>query len=87
MEPRALPLTGRSNSTVALASPMIATPGYTAVPLSSMPHNMVMRHGNGQSLRRCCSGNHYVKMVGATAQHVAADLDKGPFILCLMIFC
>jgi hypothetical protein len=66
---------------------MIATPGYTAVPRYSMPHNMAMRHGNAQSLRRCCSVNYDVKMVGATAQHVAADLDERPFISCPMIFC
>jgi hypothetical protein len=58
---------------------MIATPGYTAVPRYSMLLNMAMRHGSAQSLRHCCSGNHDVKMVGATTQHVAADLNEGRY--------
>jgi hypothetical protein len=39
----------------ALALPMIAMPASTAVPRYFMRRNLVMRHGNAQSLPLCCS--------------------------------
>jgi hypothetical protein len=40
----------------ALALPMIAMPASTAVPRYFMRRNLVMRHGNAQSLPLYCSG-------------------------------
>jgi hypothetical protein len=40
----------------ALALPMIATLAFIAAPRFFMRHNLVMRHGNAQSLPLCCSG-------------------------------